>query len=1224
MPCNSLTTQTKYFLVKAACFNTVALQEWRAGFWMENNVYLSVSIVSRLKGIKNKKYYFLTLILLLQLQAAAQLPEYHVKMLSDQQGLNAADVVSLTKDKKGFLWLLSQSFIQRFDGRVATKFEFTETVTHAMADSKDRKWVLGRFGVFLFKNDHEGFTPIGITGAKGNMPVCMFEKGSILFLLLSDGLRQLDETSMQFVQTNKPLFSFSKKIQDLYSIYRHTLFVSTGDSLHAVNITTGKINSLPFRAPYFILGTGEDELLVSNWDSQTWRCNFITGEKKEIVPTDINNSPGAVFVRFFGGVHMKANRFLLSSNTGVVEYNNLSKQFNQPVIYHKGRPVTSNTSIKHFFHDNNGNVYMTHADGICFFNSNTGIIQHIRDYSCNGKNFPDIDTRGFAEDHAGRIWIATVAGIAALDMATGELQTYTPSLSKDGINFPSIRYLLFANNKLWTATGGKGLWLMDTATGRFIRPTFAKDSNGIKTANALNEDFIWKMEALTNGNIFIAGGSHCYLVNSNTFEAKMLDMPVRHGPSRSALQDSEGRIWHGTTRGVYCYDANFKLLFAVSDSLPDKRVAAISEWAPGHFFIGSKGLYEIKLQGNAITLFRKVEAVPANRFIYCLQKDNHGDIWLGTDAGLLRYKPLLNESVIFDAADNIQPQAFNSNGLFLTTTGMIFAGGKAGFNFFQPAEINKNSSDLHPFVVSVSVGNDDSIFFKTGGPYQADYFNRSFVIHISAPEYLRPYELQFRYRLGQNEPWISNGNNGTVRMNNLPSGMYQFQPSVSYDGKKWFDADEIVWLQVLKPWWQQWWFRLIVLTSIAAIATAYFQYKKRQRINAIHQQTIDYFANSGHEHGSTADILWDITRNCISRLGFEDCVIYMLDEDRRMLVQRAAYGAKSPRKFEILNPIEIPLGKGITGYVAEKGLAEIVNDTSRDSRYMVDDEVRFSEMVVPIIHNEKTIGIIDSENRQKNFFTKKHLETLQTIASICAAKLSVTMAVERMQLAIRQVEEVNNKMMETQFINLRLQMNPHFLFNSLNSIQHLIVSQQTDEAYKYLSVFSSFLRSVLQYADKTFITLDDELKMLNMYIRLESLGFDASFRYEVKVDESLDAEDILIPPLMIQPLVENAIWHGLLHKEGAKHFLVSFINEQDDNLVCIVEDNGVGRKESGAIKQSSLNNFAYNGKATTLIKERLLLLKQKTGKEASMITEDIQPSGTRIKLIIPYYNNDEV
>jgi LytS/YehU family sensor histidine kinase len=295
---------------------------------------------------------------------------------------------------------------------------------------------------------------------------------------------------------------------------------------------------------------------------------------------------------------------------------------------------------------------------------------------------------------------------------------------------------------------------------------------------------------------------------------------------------------------------------------------------------------------------------------------------------------------------------------------------------------------------------------------------------------------------------------------------------------------------------------------------------------------------------------------------------------------------------------------------------------------MVDDEVRLSEIVVPIIHNEKTIGLIDSENKQKNYFTKKDLETLQTIASICAGKISLSMAVEKMQGAVKQVKEVNSKMLETKFLNLRLQMNPHFLFNSLSSIQHLIVSKQTNEAYQYLSVFSNFLRSILQFADKTFITLDDELKMLGMYIKLESLGFDKTFTYDISVEEELDTEDILIPPLIIQPLVENAIWHGLMHKEGGKHFSVRFSGSDDDNLCCIVEDNGIGRQQAAAIDAGNLSNFAYQSKATALIKERLELLKQKTGKQASMVTEDKmdsgKPAGTRITIIIPYYNNEEI
>jgi LytS/YehU family sensor histidine kinase len=345
-------------------------------------------------------------------------------------------------------------------------------------------------------------------------------------------------------------------------------------------------------------------------------------------------------------------------------------------------------------------------------------------------------------------------------------------------------------------------------------------------------------------------------------------------------------------------------------------------------------------------------------------------------------------------------------------------------------------------------------------------------------------------------------------------------------------------------------------------------------------------------------------------------------------VQKAAYGSKSPQTFEIINPIEIPVGKGIVGHVAQTGKAEIVGNTRHDNRYIIDDEIRNSEITVPIIHQEKVIGIIDSEHKQRNFFTKKHLEILQTIASISSAKISKGIVLEKMKQTEKELAALNTRMLETQFLNLRLQMNPHFLFNSLSSIQHLIVSNQTHEAYTYLTVFSHFLRSVLKYADKTFISLQEEIQMLEMYIKLESLGFDKSFNYDITIDEKLDTEDILIPPLMIQPLIENAIWHGLVNKEGDKYFSLQFHNDGDDNLVCLVEDNGIGRKKAAAINLQSLQSSIHESKATKLLKQRLELLRQKTSKEASIYFEDIYehnlPAGTRVQVIIPYYNTIEI
>lgn len=407
-----------------------------------------------------------------------------------------------------------------------------------------------------------------------------------------------------------------------------------------------------------------------------------------------------------------------------------------------------------------------------------------------------------------------------------------------------------------------------------------------------------------------------------------------------------------------------------------------------------------------------------------------------------------------------------------------------------------------------------------------------------------------------------------------------------------------------------------------------FRYTRKRRKTSEINQTIEYFANSGYEHSSTDGILWDIARNCIARLGLEDCVIYITDEERRVLVQKAAYGPKSPKPFEIANPIEIPFGKGIVGDVAVSGKAALVNDTTKDSRYIVDDESRYSEISIPIIHDNKVIGVIDSEHSRKNFFTRQHLRALQTIASLCSAKIARTMALEAMQKGKEELMLLNVKMAETKFLNLRLQMNPHFLFNSLSSIQHLIVSQQTNKAYRYLTVFSHFLRSLLNFAEKNFIPLDEELKILRMYVELESLRFDESFSWEITADESLMQDEVLVPSLMVQPFAENAIWHGLLHKEGDKKLTIRFTNNSEEYLSCVIEDNGIGRDKALSIKESNINSKIRESKGIGIIKERLELLQQKTGKPATIKINDLHdngnnPAGTRVQIIIPYYNPDE-
>ncbi|MBO9571217.1 MAG: GAF domain-containing protein, partial [Chitinophagaceae bacterium] len=172
----------------------------------------------------------------------------------------------------------------------------------------------------------------------------------------------------------------------------------------------------------------------------------------------------------------------------------------------------------------------------------------------------------------------------------------------------------------------------------------------------------------------------------------------------------------------------------------------------------------------------------------------------------------------------------------------------------------------------------------------------------------------------------------------------------------------------------------------------------RRRIKA--ERMLTYFATSLYGRNAVEDIFWDIAKNCISQLKFEDCVIYQYDKKRNMLVQRAAYGPKNPQKYEILNPLEIVYGVGIVGSVARNMKPEIVKDTKADSRYIVDDFARNSEIAVPIIIDGELFGVIDSEHHRKGFYSQWHLKMLVKMSQICAVKISKFIAEERLRLKI--------------------------------------------------------------------------------------------------------------------------------------------------------------------------------------------------------------------------------
>jgi tetratricopeptide (TPR) repeat protein len=203
--------------------------------------------------------------------------------------------------------------------------------------------------------------------------------------------------------------------------------------------------------------------------------------------------------------------------------------------------------------------------------------------------------------------------------------------------------------------------------------------------------------------------------------------------------------------------------------------------------------------------------------------------------------------------------------------------------------------------------------------------------------------------------------------------------------------------------------------------------------------------------------------------------------------------------------------------------------------------------------------------------------------------------------------------------SLRSQMNPHFIFNALNSVNHFIAQQDERTANRFLSEFSQLMRLVLEYSQEDFITLQKEQEILTLYMKLEHYRFRDKFEYEIEIDESINAESISVPPMLIQPYLENAVWHGLRYRESVGFLKMSMV-QRDSRLLVTITDNGIGRKRSSELKTENQKKHRSTGLKN--IRERLAILNTvyKTHYEVN-VSDGPGGEGTVVEISLPVNNS---
>ncbi len=661
------------------------------------------------------------------------------------------------------------------------------------------------------------------------------------------------------------------------------------------------------------------------------------------------------------------------------------------------------------------------------------------------------------------LWIGTQAGLNRLDRRTGEVTVYA--------NDPTIPASLSSNTIwalcqdqagiVWIGTD-RGLDRLDPGTGRFRHYLTNLEDERVFQGNT-----ILAIHESPSGLLWVSSWSgRLYSFDPSTGRHRAYRFAQRSGSASEGriyhiFEDDEGVLWLSTY-----LDALYRFNPRTGDSQPHLQGIG-ANWVlqdeDKTFWVATsdRGLIHFDpATGELIESFTTHEGLPSNT-IFSIFQDHEGWFWLSSGKGLSRFDPASSQFINYNTGDGLPDNSFNISSGAQQADGTIFFGGTAGVVEIHPTQVQRN---VHaPSVVLTGLGIHDVARSSTSHVSHLPVLGEDVTLRHSENDltfdyvglhFSHPANNHYRYRLDPyDDDWISAGNRRSARYTSLKPGMYTFRVTAANSDGIWNEQGSSLRFEIATPWWNAWWFWILLGLSLAALAYAVYRFRIRQ-----------------------------IKREAQTKLAFE----------RRLL--------------------------------------------------------------------------------------------------------------------------------HTEMSALRAQMNPHFLYNCLNSIDHYIIKNETEKASDYLGRFSRLMRLTLQNSRSRTVPLKDDLEALRLYLEMESLRFPGTFEYEISVSDQVSDDLTEVPPMLIQPFVENAILHGLKPKPGGGKVTIEAFHE-NEHLCLTIEDNGIGRAKAQelAAQRRRSKRRSYGMQIT---QERVQMFNDLYGGEATIdiidLTDDEgQPAGTRVEVELP-------
>jgi ligand-binding sensor domain-containing protein/putative methionine-R-sulfoxide reductase with GAF domain len=962
-------------------------------------------------------------------QAQVLVPDARFENYTGRFGFPKEYFVDAIKDAKGYVWACGNG-LYRFDGNRVVRYSTIHNssrgmrenyVHHLQVDEQGRLFCGSSAGLIYYNQLQDSIQYINsIKLQQLQYAYACRVSGNYLWFASQYGLTKLNLSNMQLDTTS--LKAYNLHPWYTYAANDSLLLCASGDDVYymyniikdtyqEMHLRQGEISSrikciIHFKGLYY-MGSGNGIWVTPNLYKQPRLLpNTLGWNVKGLAICHLNND---------------SLLWMATNGMGLAAFNPTTQALEMSYINNPADPYSLQAdNINSIFLDDRNRLWLATETGLSVFNPyHQQYKTQILSFTGNFKGDNYVSNMLQDSYQPNNVW-ATVnnQGLIKIDWLTKKIIAQYKYISDDSSHGKPGSALMQAlqigpTRLLLRKSGNLELW--DEKIGH------------LKTLNQFGQPdkeapfFIRQMIQLPNGMVYIATSQG------------LAQWQIKTGKSSMALYFTKvPKLFNTNDMWSLCYDSSRQLLWIAtrgglvnyhlltgntetfynrssSDTLNINHLDCVAIGNDAKVYCGTHSAltvfdYTTKkfITQHNLGIYNRMEI-----FSIIIKKQI---VWLSSTAGILQYNTSNGQTLKLSS-----PSAFAEEYSvfpFTTINNEIVFGNRNAYTYFTASVAQEKMLPSAPIIESISI-NQQPFFVNDSHEIILTSNQNSISITYTAFEYNFPQHILFRYRMGKNMPWTMATESRTASFSNLSPGSYVFEVQAGSDTGEWNNTMATYSFTIKPSFWQTWWFGLILMGLVLAICIWYYLWRIRQLKNkqqeeskiqqlALEQyqqqlemeQIINYFSSSLSNKNTQEEVIWDVARNLIHKLGFANCMIYLWNVDKTELIQKAGYGPNGSLDEITKEPFNSKLWQGIVGHVAATKKPIMLGNTSKDPRYRPDVLTRLSELCVPALYDGELISIIDSEDYAENYYTQQHLQILTTIATLMAAKLVSIAAAE--------------------------------------------------------------------------------------------------------------------------------------------------------------------------------------------------------------------------------------